>query len=178
MNNKPLLFTLLGTIVFVAAAAFLYTRSSSSTPATPGLAGFAQCIAASGAKFYGAYWCPHCQNQKHEFGDAAQYLPYVECAASLQEQTQVCKDAKIEGYPTWRFADGSEATGEQPLATLAEKTGCPLPAGVAAAQTETAPAAAPTPEAPSLPLGTEQSSSTPEAATTSAATATDTPAAQ
>lgn len=89
---------------------------------------FAKCIASTTTKFYGAYWCPHCHNQKNEFGDAAQYLPYVECALpDGSGQTQVCIDNKITNYPTWVFPDGSRLVGETPLATLSEKTGCPLP---------------------------------------------------
>ena len=55
------------------------------------------------AKFYGAQWCPHCQNQKALFGAAAKRLPYIEC--SPQGRTgpvaQVCVDADIKSYPTW-----------------------------------------------------------------------------
>jgi hypothetical protein len=28
---------------------------------------FAQCLKDKDAKFYGAFWCPHCQNQKAMF---------------------------------------------------------------------------------------------------------------
>src|SRR5579863_2687708 len=92
----------------------------------------AKCIASTTTKFYGAYWCPHCHNQKNEFGDAAQYLPYVEC--SLPDgsgQTQICIDNDIKNYPTWVFPDGSRLVGETPIATLSEKTGCPLPSSSA-----------------------------------------------
>jgi thiol-disulfide isomerase/thioredoxin len=89
---------------------------------------FAQCLSEKGAKFYGAFWCPHCQEQKRMFGKSVGLLPYVECSLpDGKTQTQVCKDAGIESYPTWIFADGSKVTGEQQLASLAEKTGCTLP---------------------------------------------------
>jgi hypothetical protein len=87
----------------------------------------AQCLGQAGAKFYGAFWCPHCQAQKAAFGSSKRYLPYVECSNADRSQNQVCNDAKIEGYPTWEFADGSRLFGEIPLATLAEKTQCVLP---------------------------------------------------
>ena len=86
----------------------------------------AQCINQSGAKFYGAWWCPHCQAQKKLFGNSVKYLPYVECQTPDQKQKQICIDAKVEGFPTWVFADGSRLTGEIPLETLANKTSCPL----------------------------------------------------
>jgi len=89
---------------------------------------FAQCITDSGAKFYGAFWCPHCQDQKKEFGDSAHLLPYVECSTSDSVgQTQECKDKGITGYPTWIFKDGSELSGKVEMKTLAEKTACILP---------------------------------------------------
>jgi thiol-disulfide isomerase/thioredoxin len=88
----------------------------------------AQCITDSGAKFYGAFWCPHCQAQKALFGKSAKKLPYVECSNQDQTQTQVCIDAKIEGYPTWEFADKTRVSGEQTFADLAAKTNCAVPA--------------------------------------------------
>jgi thiol-disulfide isomerase/thioredoxin len=88
---------------------------------------FAQCITDSGAKFYGAFWCPHCQATKALFGKSAKKLPYIECSNPDQTQTQVCIDAKIEGYPTWEFADKTRVSGEQSFADLAAKTGCTAP---------------------------------------------------
>ena len=88
---------------------------------------FAQCLKTSGAEFYGAFWCPHCQAQKALFGSSKQYLPYVECSNTDNTQTQICIDKKIESYPTWIFKDGSQVTGEQTLQTLADKTQCSLP---------------------------------------------------
>jgi hypothetical protein len=91
---------------------------------------FAKCIANTSTTFFGAFWCPHCHDQKTEFGDSAQYLPYVECSLpDASGQTQVCIDNKIQEYPTWRFPDGSVTSGIQTLQTLSEKTGCALPTG-------------------------------------------------
>ncbi len=88
---------------------------------------FAQCLTDAGAKFYGAYWCPHCQAQKKLFENSKK-IPYIECSTpNGQAQTQTCIDAKITGYPTWDFADGSRADGEQTLEELSAKTGCVLP---------------------------------------------------
>lgn len=85
---------------------------------------FAYCLGEKGAKFYGAFWCPHCQNQKKMFGRAQKFLPYVECSNKNMSQTQACIDAGIESYPTWIFADESRLTGEIPMQVLSEKTGC------------------------------------------------------
>ena len=88
----------------------------------------AQCISDSGAKFYGAFWCPHCQATKAMFGKSAKLLPYVECSKpSGQGQLPICDEQGIKGYPTWRFADKSELGGERSLAELADKTNCSVP---------------------------------------------------
>ncbi len=89
---------------------------------------FAKCTKDNGAIFYGAFWCTHCQSQKADFGRSIQYVNYVECStADGQGQLQVCKDAKIESYPTWEFKDGTRESGQLPLSLIAEKTGCTLP---------------------------------------------------
>lgn len=115
------------TIVGVAViAGIFFLISVSSKPGK--LDEFAQCLKDKGAVFYGAFWCPHCQNQKTMFGKSAKLLPYVECSTTDgRSQLQICKDKKIEEYPTWEFADGSRVSGEVSLERLAEKTGCELP---------------------------------------------------
>jgi hypothetical protein len=89
---------------------------------------FAQCTADSGAVMYGAYWCPHCVEQKQDFGKDADLINYVECSLpNRQGQTQICNAADIKGYPTWEFADGERMSGRISLQTIATKTGCTLP---------------------------------------------------
>jgi len=60
-------------------------------------------LATIGAKMYGAYWCPHCQDQKRLFGASASRLPYIECSSGGpgSPQTAACRDAQIKTYPTW-----------------------------------------------------------------------------
>jgi hypothetical protein len=90
--------------------------------------GFAQCLKDSGAKFFGAFWCPHCQAQKALFGSAKRNLPYIECSTpDGKGQLAVCKDNGVTSYPTWVFPDLSTTTGEVALSVLAEKTSCKLP---------------------------------------------------
>jgi hypothetical protein len=87
----------------------------------------AQCIADKGAKFYGAFWCPHCQAQKAMFGKSAKLLPYIECSnPSGNGQLQLCVDAKITNYPTWEFPDGERQVGEIKPADLAAKLNCTI----------------------------------------------------
>lgn len=112
-------------VAVIVVGVWLFARASS---APSKLDGFASCLKDKGATFYGAFWCPHCQNQKALFGNAARFLPYVECSLPTgQGQTQVCIDKKVDSYPTWEFADGSRLSGEVSLVQLAEKTGCVLP---------------------------------------------------
>jgi thiol-disulfide isomerase/thioredoxin len=87
----------------------------------------AQCIAQSSTTFYGAFWCPHCEEQKTKFGTGAQYLPYVECSLPNQAENATCTAAGIVSYPTWQFKDGSRSVGVQTPAQLAAKTGCVVP---------------------------------------------------
>jgi len=123
MKTKFIIFIVL--LVLIVGGFGLYMNRSSIGPSK--LDGFAQCLKTSDAEFYGAFWCPHCQAQKALFGSSKQYLPYVECSNSDNSQTKVCIDKKIESYPTWIFKDGSQITGEVPLADLASKTQCTLP---------------------------------------------------
>lgn len=113
-------------VLAIVAGVILIAKKTSKPGAYDELAA---CIADSGATFYGAFWCPHCQSQKAMFGrKSAKLLPYVECSTpDGKGQKQACTDAGIEGYPTWAFADGSRLTGEIDLDVLAEKTSCPLP---------------------------------------------------
>jgi hypothetical protein len=101
---------------------FFYYQKSLST-----LDGFAKCLSAKGMKMYGAWWCPHCKDQKESFGYAFQYVNYVECSLSDRKMNDTCKQAGIKNFPTWQYPDGSRTEGLQPLDTLAQKTGCKLP---------------------------------------------------
>lgn len=118
----------LGVVLALAVVAwaiyyFAYYRNGGNTLDT-----FAQCLTEREAKMYGAWWCPHCRDEKELFGEAFQHINYVECSSAGQRtQNQVCKDAAIKQYPTWQFADGSRTEGTQPLSKLAEKSGCRLP---------------------------------------------------
>lgn len=77
-----------------------------------------------GAKEYGAYWCPHCHEQKQLFGkEAAKELNYIECDPKGQNgRPDLCKAAKIEGYPTWEI-NGQLYSGTQSLQKLADISG-------------------------------------------------------
>jgi uncharacterized membrane protein len=77
----------------------------------------------SGAVFYGAYWCPHCQAQKAMFGAAASHLPYVECdPGGTNPQPDACQAAGVKAYPTW-VINGQTHEGEVQPAELAQLSG-------------------------------------------------------
>lgn len=119
-------------IILVVVVVFVgFQAKSSSTSNTEAASTkydeFAQCISDAGASFYGAFWCPHCQEQKALFEQSPK-IPYIECSTPNGEgRTEICTTENITGYPTWKFADGTESSGVQTLATLAEKTSCTLP---------------------------------------------------
>lgn len=125
--NKSKFFIIFVVVVILLIGGFGVYMTKSKIKESAKLDGFTQCLKSSGAEFYGAFWCTHCQKQKELFGSSKQYLPYIECSNPDNSQTQICKDKKIEGYPTWIFKDGSQLSGEQTLQTLAEKTQCLLP---------------------------------------------------
>ncbi len=130
MTNIKIFFSIIGLLVLGGVAAVIIQPKDSSAPSKYGP--FAQCLKDKGAVFYGAFWCPHCKAQKAIFGDAVKFLPYVECSTpNGGDQTQICKDKKIESYPTWELADGVRLPVENSsgvsFETLAEKTGCVLP---------------------------------------------------
>ncbi|MBW2967652.1 hypothetical protein KY362_04145 [Candidatus Woesearchaeota archaeon] len=105
-------------LIILVAGGFAYANSRPGT----GYDEFAQCLTEKGAVMYGAYWCSHCKAQKRDFGEAFQYINYVECT----EDKDVCTDAGIKGFPSW-VIDGKVYSGRQPLERLAELTQCELP---------------------------------------------------
>ena len=93
------------------------------------LDGFVQCMKDKDVTFYGAFWCPHCQATKKQFGNSEKLLPYVECSTpDGKNQTQICIDKKIDTYPTWtRPTDDTRISGEHTLQEIADFSGCKLP---------------------------------------------------
>jgi hypothetical protein len=115
-------------ITILIVAMLILTACSGVKEASPELINFAKCITESGTVMYGAYWCPHCINQKKGFGSAWEEINYVECSLPGNKgQTEICIQADIKSYPTWEFSPGDRLTGELPFEQLAAKTGCALP---------------------------------------------------
>jgi hypothetical protein len=90
---------------------------------------FAECLATKNARMYGLYWCPHCADQKREFGSSFHYVPYIECASENDphELTPACKAAGVKLFPSWQFGADPPKEGVLTLQELSQKTGCSLP---------------------------------------------------
>lgn len=86
----------------------------------------AKYLTEKGAKMYGAYWCPHCFEQKQLFGKQAwEKVTYVECGEGATEHKAdpaACTQAGIKGFPTW-IINGKLDPGAKKLAKLAKLTG-------------------------------------------------------
>ncbi len=116
-----------GTIAAIAFLLIGYAASAPRAAESSYAAGLARHLAASGVKFYGTYWCPHCADQKALFGSAAALLPYVECdPRSPIGQPQVCARANIRAFPTWDIGS-RRVEGVLSLEDLARLTGYPPP---------------------------------------------------
>lgn len=126
------LVTLTGTVGIYAT-----TNKTGETPAVTGNApppvtttsgpaeiALAEHLSQIGAMEYGAYWCPHCHDQKQLFGaEAAAKLNYVECDPKGQNsQTDRCRAAQIRGFPTWEIK-GEQYSGVRQLQELATISG-------------------------------------------------------
>jgi uncharacterized membrane protein/thiol-disulfide isomerase/thioredoxin len=112
----------------------MQARANSSLVASgdedPYLRGLAVAVSDSGARFYGASWCPHCEEQKALFGASAARLPYVECSPGGRQgpTSRACLSAGVRTYPTWVFSDGERHVGTLTPDELAERVGYEGPA--------------------------------------------------
>lgn len=81
-------------------------------PEDPHLKALATHLRDSGARFYGAYWCPACQEQKELFTASVDRLPYIECTPEGRGGPRAvdCLTQNIGQYPTW-IIDGQRHTG-------------------------------------------------------------------
>lgn len=128
MKTKSLAISLAVIAVLAVAAALAMNAQKGVKAGEPGqYEDFAKCLTEKGVKMYGAYWCPHCQNQEKMFGGSWKYVDYIECSLPNRGgQNAACNNAGINGYPTWEFANGERVEGEVPLQQLSEKSGCSL----------------------------------------------------
>jgi glutaredoxin len=101
------------------------SSSPTSLASETAIAALAKHLKQTGAKMYGAYWCPHCQRQKELFGQAVftRYINYIECdPRGTNPKPALCQAAKIRAYPTWEI-NGKFYVGVQSLENLAKISG-------------------------------------------------------
>ncbi len=112
-------------VALIIILAFIGLRNTNDSSGD--YASFATCLTESGAKMYGAFWCGHCEDQKKDFGDSWQYINYIECSLpNGQEQTEICSNEGITGYPTWEFGEGTRLSGRLSVEQLSQNSGCEL----------------------------------------------------
>ena len=73
------------------------------TQEDPRLKALAEHLDRVGATYYGASWCPVCQQQGAAFGRSIDRLPYVECSPEGRNgpMSFECVTAEVRSYPTW-----------------------------------------------------------------------------
>ena len=123
-NHSQKLLTLTSVAGIIGLLMFVMWFFSRPKTVYGNLDKFATCLTAKEVTMYGAYWCPHCADQKELFGSAFKNVNYVECT----EEIKTCLEKKVDGYPTWIFKNGERLVGKYPLETLAEKSGCDIKA--------------------------------------------------
>jgi uncharacterized membrane protein/glutaredoxin len=114
-------------VILLLHANYVAPQAEPIGPEDPEIRALAEHLDEQGALFYGASWCPHCQEQKRLFGASASRLPYIECspAGPNTPQAPSCNSAGVQSYPTW-IINGRAFVGEVlSLAQLAEATGFP-----------------------------------------------------
>jgi uncharacterized membrane protein len=114
-------------VILLLHANYVAPQAEPTGPEDPNIRALAEFLADEDVLFYGASWCPHCQEQKRLFGASASRLPYVECspAGPNTPQAPSCSSAGVKSYPTW-VINGRAIAGEVlSLARLANETGFP-----------------------------------------------------
>lgn len=130
-------------LAIISALVLVTAASCGNSAEQQQLNALATCLADKGVKEYGAFWCPHCAEQKKAFGKAYDTIlergVYIECDPRCVPDARgnlptACKGQRanvdeclikgVDGYPTWIFPDGKKLEGTQSLETLARVAGC------------------------------------------------------
>jgi len=121
---------IIGTVIGVVLISIIVFKiKGDGTEAVGKYDSLAKCLAGNGVKMYGAYWCPHCNNQKQMFGKSWKYINYIECSLPNRGgQVQICNQAGIKAYPTWEFQDGRRIEGELTFEQIMGYSNCQMEA--------------------------------------------------
>ena len=89
--------------LFFTGALYAWQDGLLQPPENPELQALAMHLEDTGAVYYGAFWCPNCQDQRRMFGRSADRLPYVECSPQGRAGGVAfeCVSNSISAYPTW-----------------------------------------------------------------------------
>ena len=106
------------------------TPTATAAAATPSgsddfAAMLARHLSETGAVLYGTYWDSGTASQKALFGDAFEYVNYIDCDPEGLPGDPVCPKKPIRGYPTWEI-DGQLHQAVLSLEELAELSGFAL----------------------------------------------------
>jgi uncharacterized membrane protein len=115
---------LAGIVILLLHANYVAPEPEPIGPEDPNVRALAEHLADQGALFYGASWCPHCQEQKAIFGNSVSRLPYIECSPGGPNapQSATCSRAGVQTYPTW-VINGRATVGQVlTLAQLAQQS--------------------------------------------------------
>lgn len=126
LHTAVLTICVLG-IVVIGSSAFqsdgLDFQDDGTSSANSFQLGLAKHLRQSGAKMYGSYKCPHCNDQKALFGDASKYVDYVECdPTGPNANPNLCFSRGIMNYPTWEI-NGKYYEGAKSLPELSNISG-------------------------------------------------------
>ncbi|HXD17058.1 MAG TPA: vitamin K epoxide reductase family protein [Vicinamibacterales bacterium] len=119
---------LAGVVILLVHGNNVLPQEEPTGPEDPKVRALAEHLKDEGVLFYGASWCPHCQEQKRLFGASAKRLPYVECslAGPNGPQSPSCNMAGVQTYPTWFIKGRAYSVGQVlSLAELANASGFP-----------------------------------------------------
>jgi uncharacterized membrane protein len=114
-------------VILILHANYAAPQAEPVGPEDPATRALAEHLTKEGVLFYGASWCPHCQEQKRLFGASASRLPYIECSLGgpSAPQSSACRAAGVRTYPTWVINGRAIAGQVLSLAELASATGFP-----------------------------------------------------
>ncbi|MCF7959997.1 MAG: tandem-95 repeat protein [Pirellula sp.] len=90
---------------------------------------FAKALQQAGVRFFGADWCPVCNEQKKLFEDGSQFLPFIEMTNPDRTRNATAISEGVTQYPTWEFSGGQRVTGLQTLQQLSTLSGVAIPLG-------------------------------------------------
>lgn len=112
-------------ITLMVAANGCSEGNSGNRPEGERLVKITECLTEKGVNLYGAVWCSHCKKQKELFGEAANYINYVECDPRTNKETaQQCVEKGIRKIPAWEMPGGEIITGLHEPEEIAEIANC------------------------------------------------------